>query len=174
MIGWLDDWKKTMSKPSDRLIQLIYALGYRVFLCVWFFLRPTSRGASVAVWRDGQILIVRNSYKKGHGLPGGCIDPGESDAAAAARELEEEVGLRVEKKRLAFVGNYYSEHEFKKDTVAFFEVTLSSRPEIRIDNREITWAAFRPPTAVLAMDLTPQVREYLNDFLKKKEQGKKQ
>ncbi len=155
----------TMGDCLDGLIRSFYTMAYRVLLCVWFFLRPTSRGASVAVWHDGRILIVKNSYRKALGLPGGCIDRGEREIAAAARELKEEVGLRVDEKRLTFVGNYFSEYEFKKDTVVFFEVTLSSLPKIRIDHREIEWAAFEPPSAVLAMDLTPQVREYLNDFL---------
>lgn len=161
-----------MSESTDKLIRFMYALAYRAYLCFCFFIRPASRGACVAVWHDGCILVIGNSYKKARGLPGGCVDRGESDSAAAARELEEEVGLRVDEKRLTFVGNYFSTHEFKKDTAAFFEVTLSSRPEIRIDNREVVWAAFLPPVEVLGMNLTPQVREYLENHTESR--GKKE
>jgi 8-oxo-dGTP diphosphatase len=54
-----------------------------------------------AVVRDGggRLLLVRRGHPPGEGLwslPGGRVEPGESDAAAVARELREETGLRAE------------------------------------------------------------------------------
>ena len=52
-------------------------------------------GVSASAWRDGKVLLVERG-KEPRGLwafPGGHVEPGESLAAAAARELMEETGL---------------------------------------------------------------------------------
>jgi 8-oxo-dGTP diphosphatase len=54
-----------------------------------------------AIVRDsaGRLLLIRRGTEPGRGLwsiPGGRIEPGESAASAAAREVLEETGLRVE------------------------------------------------------------------------------
>jgi 8-oxo-dGTP diphosphatase len=56
-----------------------------------------SVGTSPFVSRaDGRVLLVRHSYKKGWGTPGGFLDRGEAAEVGAAREVWEETGLRVE------------------------------------------------------------------------------
>ncbi|WP_307845644.1 NUDIX domain-containing protein [Planomonospora sp. ID67723] len=55
---------------------------------------------------SGQILLVRRGHPPGEGLwsvPGGRIEPGESDAEAVAREVLEETGLTVSVGSLAGV-----------------------------------------------------------------------
>ena len=52
---------------------------------------------------DGRILLVRRANEPGRGrwsLPGGRVEPGETDAEALVREMHEETGLRVEPGRL--------------------------------------------------------------------------
>jgi 8-oxo-dGTP diphosphatase len=55
--------------------------------------------ASVAVIRDGRVLLAARANPPGAGvfsLPGGVVEPGETLAEAALRELHEEVGVAAE------------------------------------------------------------------------------
>ncbi len=61
-------------------------------------------GATVAIIKDGKILLTKRSDFEVWCLPGGHVDEGESVAEAAIREAREEVGLEVELTR--FVGVY--------------------------------------------------------------------
>ncbi len=62
-------------------------------------------GASVAVVKDGKILLIKRADVDAWALPGGVVEAGESTAEAAIREVQEETGLEVELTRL--VGIYF-------------------------------------------------------------------
>ncbi|WP_344255405.1 NUDIX domain-containing protein [Terrabacter carboxydivorans] len=51
--------------------------------------------AAFCLVRDGRLLTVRKAGTAGFMLPGGKIDPGESEREAAVREVMEEVGVDV-------------------------------------------------------------------------------
>ena len=55
-------------------------------------------GAGAVVRRAGEVLLVKRRFPPNKGkwaLPGGLVELGETAEAAAAREIEEETGLRV-------------------------------------------------------------------------------
>lgn len=52
--------------------------------------------ASVAVFRDGKVLLALRARPRLWSLPGGRIEPGETAEQAALRELREEVGVEAE------------------------------------------------------------------------------
>ncbi|MGW2548183.1 NUDIX domain-containing protein [Kitasatospora sp. NPDC001574] len=56
---------------------------------------PRRLGALVLVRAPKSVLLVKTTYRPDWILPGGGANPGEPVAAAAARELAEETGLRV-------------------------------------------------------------------------------
>jgi ADP-ribose pyrophosphatase YjhB (NUDIX family) len=54
-------------------------------------------GACCIIERDdGRVLLVRQVYRKGWGMPGGLTQRGEEIADCARREVLEEVGIAVE------------------------------------------------------------------------------
>ena len=58
--------------------------------------RFTVGAVLVATRSPGEVLLVRQRHTGGWGLPGGLLDRGESAAQALARELQEELDLRIE------------------------------------------------------------------------------
>lgn len=59
---------------------------------------PDRPAAFAVVERDGRIALVHVTFEDGGGridLPGGGIDPGETEAGAALRECGEEAGLVI-------------------------------------------------------------------------------
>jgi 8-oxo-dGTP diphosphatase len=53
-------------------------------------------GAVCLLERDGRLLMLRQPHRQGWSLPGGLLSRGENAAAAVAREVREETGLRIE------------------------------------------------------------------------------
>src|SRR5271165_629031 len=97
-----------MSNPSeptlvDRGFQLAYFCAYRAMRTYWKIRRPTTHGALVTLWNDGEVLLVRNSYVPYYSLPGGYVRKDETAREAAVRELREEVGISTEAGRLELV-----------------------------------------------------------------------
>lgn len=123
--------------------------------------RPRTLGVLVALWHDGRVLMVRNSYRPGTGLPAGGVRRGEDPRQAAVRELREEVGVRVPADVLRFVTDVEIRYESKLDLCRVFELTLETRPEIRIDRREVVWAGWMRPEEALDADPAPHARAYL-------------
>jgi 8-oxo-dGTP diphosphatase len=64
---------------------------------------PASAGALISD-RNGRLLILKPTYKKGWTIPGGVMEAdGESPWEACQREVREECGLDVRRARLACV-----------------------------------------------------------------------
>lgn len=78
-------------------------------------MRPIRNSAKAIIWRDGALLVTRNSDPWGGYflLPGGGQHPGETLSDAVRRECREEVGADVTVGRLVAIREYIScHHEF--------------------------------------------------------------
>ena len=79
-------------------LRLYRLLPRRARLAVVHGLAPSfTVGAICVVEReDGRVLVVRHSYRRAWGFPGGLLKRGEAAPDGARREVLEEVGLAVE------------------------------------------------------------------------------
>jgi len=116
----------------------------------------------VAVWHQGRVLLVKNSYRAQLTFPGGYIRRREDRRTAAARELREEVGINVQPKRLvhAYHGTHVFEH--RQDTLDIYELEVDSEPNVQVDNREVVRAEFLTPDEALGLLIVPHLDEYLS------------
>ena len=145
----------------DALFRIALWIAYRILLVVWFVFRPRRRGVFIAVWHDGRVLAIRNSYRDWLGLPAGGLRRGETPEQAGRRELAEEVGIAAAPGALRFVCEIPTTFEWKRDRCSFFEIHLDAPIEAHVDHREVVWAGFVTPAEALAAHLAPPVRTYL-------------
>jgi 8-oxo-dGTP diphosphatase len=86
----------------------LWRAAHRVATWLWdtrnFLLRPTITGAIVLVRTNGELLLIRTSYRPWFTVPGGRVERGEEPRHAAVRELREEVGIAVAPDALLALG----------------------------------------------------------------------
>ncbi len=117
---------------------------------------------------QGRLLLVQRGHDPGKGLwsiPGGRVEPGESDSQAVARELAEETGLTVTVGRLvgtvtrpAAAGRVYEIHDYE------CQVTGGS-PAAGDDAAAVAWFDLEgfttlERTNLLTLGLAPTLREW--------------
>lgn len=116
------------------------------------------RVVAAVISRDDKLLVCQRPPHKRHGglweFPGGKCDPGESDADAIRRELNEELGVAV-------VSVGLSECEITDNgspyLIVFIPVSISAEP-IAIEHSAVTWM---PPHDLLHLPLAPSDRRYV-------------
>ena len=104
---------------------------------------PRRTAVAAVIERDGRVLICQRSRHDSHPLkwefPGGKIENGESPAVCAARELREEMDVRIE------TGDVIaeSEHDYGDKVVRLIAVrAILLDGHIRLhDHDEIRWVA---------------------------------
>jgi 8-oxo-dGTP diphosphatase len=137
----------------------LWRAAHRVAAWLWdtrnFLLRPKITGAIVLVRTNGELLLIRTSYRPWYTVPGGRVERGEEPRQTAARELHEEVGIRIAPDALLALGEFVVHHSWIEDHVHAFELTLPEPPALRIDQREVVWAGFRRESALDDFQLWP-------------------
>jgi len=132
-------------------LSLLLRLAHRVLLR--FRRRGSPPGAAVAVLHGGSVLVVRHSYRPGLDLPGGAPRAGETAAQAAARELREETGLRVDPSDLRPV--------YASLWLRVFEWDCAVPPHAVPDGLEVVEARLVAPGSVVRSDAGHALRAWL-------------
>jgi ADP-ribose pyrophosphatase YjhB (NUDIX family) len=115
-----------------------------------------------------KVLIVKPTYKKGWGIPGGVIDHEESPRDAAIREVREEIGLDINDPELVSVGYARSVGE-KTEALhfTFYGGILRDGDIAQIVLQEEELEDFRFVTESEALTLlTGILRDRFHDYLK--------
>ncbi len=138
-----------------------YRCAHAMLRSYWFVRRPRTNGALAALWHDGRILLVKNSYRRQYSLPGGYVRPGEDPREAASREVHEEIRIRVDPRKFDLAYHGTRPFEFRSDTLDIYEAELDAEPPFEIDRVEVVWAGWKSPAEARAMTIVPHLREYL-------------
>jgi ADP-ribose pyrophosphatase YjhB (NUDIX family) len=122
-----------------------------------YYFNPTVSAAAILVRSDGQVLLIRRAKEPALGkwaFPGGFIDFDEAAETALRRELQEELGLRVEGLRyLCSYPNAYLYAEVTYPVLDLFFVVAAGDDGLRMDPSEVSDARWLPPTSVVSEEL---------------------
>jgi len=143
----------------DAIWRLVFRIGHPAARVWWRLSRSQHEGALVAVYVEGELLLVRSSYRAEWSFPGGSLHRGEAPETAARRELVEEIGLVAP--ALLPVGEVSGTWEGRRDRVHLFELRLTGLPPLRLDNREIVDVRLAACEAARGLALTGPVAAYL-------------
>ena len=114
------------------------------------FARPRMAAGVLFVNPAGHVLLVKPTYKAGMEIPGGYIQPGESLAAAAIREVQEELGFTPGLGRLLVTDWAPAPTEGDKLLFVFDGGILNDTDtaRIQVDGVEISDFSFHDPSAL--------------------------
>ncbi|CAM3082650.1 NUDIX hydrolase [Pseudomonas floridensis] len=112
--------------------------------------------ATVICKRDGEVLYVRKPKSK-WALPGGKVEPGETPAQAAVRELNEETGLENLELR------YLAEYEKDRVTHYVFITVVPKSSEARPQN-EIAACKWLAPKNVSDLKASTATKSIVKSF----------
>lgn len=126
---------------------------------------------------NGEVLFVRMPKWGGAwGIPGGHISRNETLLDGALRELEEETGIKADTAELVGTTEMIEPSDFHtpKHFISFqFRVLVSGRPEIQLEERELTearWMTFEE--ARKQDDLNSLTRKTLDSMFLEEHSGK--
>lgn len=96
-----------------------------------------TAGAVCLIEHEGEVLMLWQPHRAGWSLPGGLLGHGEEPAVAVAREVQEEVGLRIEPGDPLAVGVHASTQQID----VIYRVRVNERPDVALatEARKARW-----------------------------------
>lgn len=120
--------------------------------------------AALLIGGDGQTLLVRKRGTQAFMQPGGKIDAGEQPAEALARELHEELNLRIEPGAAVYLGKFsapaVNEPGFTVEA-ELFQVQIDEPVSPAAEIEEVRWI---DPAGDGGLVLAPLTRDLILPF----------
>jgi 8-oxo-dGTP diphosphatase len=106
--------------------------------------RPAAFGIAVRGGRIALVKVAKPKIEPWWDLPGGALDPGETEDVALAREFGEETGLRVDPRASFCRADQYfvnTDGEAFDNRAGFWTVEVEGEaPELKIEaDHELVW-----------------------------------
>lgn len=108
---------------------------------------PTHLGANVILTWDGKLLLEKRRDSDTWGLIGGGVKHSETELEAIAREVYEELGLRIPKDKFTKLGVYgepgriaaFQDGSIWRMVIVVYGLELEKEPKLRIsaESREL-------------------------------------
>ncbi|WP_339532063.1 NUDIX domain-containing protein [Pseudomonas mucidolens] len=120
--------------------------------------------AALLIGGDGRTLLVRKRGTQAFMQPGGKIDAGEQPVQALARELHEELGLRIDPAHARYLGHFSApaanEPGFSVHAEVFLvHIDVAVTPAAEIE--EVRWI---DPAGDGGLQLAPLTRDLILPF----------
>lgn len=120
--------------------------------------------AALLLNTQGQTLLVRKRGTTAFMQPGGKIEVHELPVHALARELEEELGLRIDSAQATFIGQFSAPAANEPGCVVqaeIFQLTIDSEVVPAAEIEEVIWV---DPATDPAVVLAPLTRDLILPF----------
>ena len=116
-----------------------------------------------ALIRDarGRVLLVRKQGTSAFMQPGGKREAGEDDLSALARELDEEIGCRMDAATAISLGQFRAPaaNEGGRDVIAdVYAVSVEGKPQAAAEIAEVLWL---DPNDAGGVELAPLTRDHI-------------
>jgi 8-oxo-dGTP pyrophosphatase MutT (NUDIX family) len=127
---------------SVKLRRFAIRCAYVALRIYWFLTRPQITGVKCVLTDGDDVLLVRHTYgRRSWDLPGGTVRRREAPLAAARREMQEELGRRIEE--WADLGELYVSTNHHRDNLHLFHARMADR-QLDIDLTELAAAEWFP------------------------------
>jgi len=109
--------------------------------------RPRVAAGALFFDEQGDVLLVKPTYKDGWDIPGGYVEPGETPREACEREIKEELGLDRVVGQLLVIDWAPSDSEGDKALFIFDagEISDDVTGGLRLERDELSAYAFQSP-----------------------------
>lgn len=137
-----------------------------------FFINSVAAVAALVADKNGNLLLTTRGVEPHYGkldLPGGFIDPGETAEEAVARELYEELGLKI--KKVEYAGSSTNEYVYAGFSVFTLDMAFRVIP--------VSLSGLKPMDDILdyrfygfnEIDFSqipaPSIRTFVNQYFRK-------